>query len=97
MILAYDEENTALEFTGVMANILFFLNKSNKPVSPSEIARNVENAVQSTISRNLQQLSIGGLVKVEEINGKNKECVITDEGKEALKKLNNGKKLMLLL
>ena len=96
MVLINEFEMTAFELTSVMAGILKFISKKGT-ASPSEISKNVNSVAQSTISRNLQQLSISGLIKISDVNGKQKDCILTDEGKNALKQINNGKKLMILL
>jgi len=88
-------ENIAFIFTKLMGKILKIINMKGGSATPSEIVEQIDDASQSTISRNLRQLAVGGLIRIRKINGKQKECILTDKGKEALKLMQKDAELLV--
>lgn len=80
-------ERIAFPLTDLMKKILVIAKKQGgtTPMSKivSEIQKNSDIA-QSTISRNIQNLAIVGLLKINGINGREKECSLTQDGKEVI-------------
>jgi DNA-binding MarR family transcriptional regulator len=78
-------KTVAFDVTDLMKRILKVI-KQNGEASPTEIANKITDVAQSTISRNLQQLELADLIVINGINGKEKLCKLTPEGRIALRK-----------
>ena len=86
-------EVVAFNITDLMERILKVI-KQKGEATPTEILNTIkkfQNVAQSTISRNIEQLKLAGLIEVRNINGKEKTCKLTKEGIKALNELKYSK------
>jgi predicted transcriptional regulator len=84
-LVEYDK--VVFPLSNLMKKILVVVKKQGGTAPMSKIVSEIKkdgDVAQSTISRNIQILTISGLLKMNGINGKEKECIITSDGREAI-------------